>query len=470
MRRPACWHAPALCTVGAPARWPTAGSTCAYEWLNLRAHARTPPTFYALALLPTVARKWQFCLDVAMLRNGVRILGLAAVLALLPAATAAEPLKIGVVKLVAEADRVWRLTETGEFVAAVAESEVLVRAADALRASGKPELAREYYRRAGLVRPWDFETKLRQAEVLQQLGDAAAARSVAEQIQAFAESDRLLAASAALAGGEAQPELPLLASLVPEPGEVVVGLVAAAGTEQWLLRDVGWRLSRQLGVRVGLAAETFELGDPTETGRGVLANGLRQSMPWKDKRMALYIPGGKLVDPATLSDQVVIAVMDRFLQREGEREQLVTFRYSLEKADVQQWWDVSRILRDLSAKHVQSGPGRVVRMALVPVDLLPGSSAVLFGSAIPDGNYGVVSYHRFAARVTGEPPSRSRLVGRVGKQMLSSMGFALGVPRCADPRCARSYPRSLADHDAKGAGLCADCRAGFAKALGHELP
>jgi predicted Zn-dependent protease len=45
----------------------------------------------------------------------------------------------------------------------------------------------------------------------------------------------------------------------------------------------------------------------------------------------------------------------------------------------------------------------------------------------------------------------------------------LGVPRCIDPMCARAYPASLEEHDAKGDKLCEVCRAGFARALGHEL-
>jgi predicted Zn-dependent protease len=372
--------------------------------------------------------------------------------------------------LVAEADRVWQLSEMGDVVGAGNRCEVLVRAADALRASGKLEMARDYYRRAALVRPWDLDTKVRFAEALLQIGDADAARSMAGQVQTFAETDRLLDASRALAGVVPLPELPTVASLAPQAGEVVLGLVCAPNTDHWMPGEVGRRLSGLLGVRVGLVAAPFVLGKPDRTGRAQLAEELRRSLPWTEQRMTLYVPGGKLVPPQFLSDDAVISVMRKLVEHDGGPEQIQSFRAQLALADAQQNWDVSRLLSDLGQSNVQPSQGKVVYLALVPVDLFSGSTDFLFGSASPTGNYGVVSFCRFAASFTGEPPKRARLVDRLCKQMLSTAGFALGVPRCGDLRCARSYPRSLAEHDAKGAGLCPECRAGFAKVLGHALP
>lgn len=372
--------------------------------------------------------------------------------------------------LIGEADRVWQLNEAGDVVGAGKRSEVVVEAANALRASAKLEMAREYYRRAAILRPWDLDTKVHFAEVLQQLGDAAAARSMADQVQIFAETDRLLDASRPLAGVAVLPGLPALASLAPEPGEVVLGLVGAADTERWILGDVGRRLSGLLGVRVGIAADSLVLGKPDLTGRAKLAEELRQTLPWTEKRMIMYMPGGKPVPPQYLSDDAVIGVMKKLLDHDAGPEQIQGFSTKLAQADADQHWDVARLLNELGQKNPQPGQGRVVYLAVVPVDLFSGSSDFLFGSASPSGNYGVISYRRFAAVFTGEPPKRARLVDRLCKQMLSSAGFAVGVPRCTDLRCARSYPRSLAEHDAKGSTLCADCRDGFAKALGHSLP
>ena len=128
------------------------------------------------------------------------------------------------------------------------------------------------------------------------------------------------------------------------------------------------------------------------------------------------------------------------------------------------------LLGRLRAGKLQPAQGRVVYLALVPVDLFAGRASHLFGSADVSGNYAVVSYHRFAASFTNEPAQSARLTERTLKQLLWSTGFAIGVGRCTDPGCARAYPRSIAEHDAKGTDLCEECRAGFAKVLGHEPP
>lgn len=413
-------------------------------------------------------KKWSRWVQLLWLRD--RLFVMAAVGVLVSQATVAEPKNTNLAPLLTEADRVWSLNEQGDAIGAGRQSEAVVRAAEALRANGKPETARDYYRRAGLLRPWDLVTKQHYAEVLQQLGDTAAARNLAEQVEAYAETDRLLKDSRALMGTAPPPVLPPLASLLPAAGEVVVGLVAASGTERWLLNELGQRLSLQFGVRVGVAEEPFSVGAPNRSDRRLLAEQLRRSLPWTEDKMALYVPGGKPVPPERLSDQAVIATMQKLLDREGGPGQQEAFRAQLAQADAQQQWEATQLLDALSTKFVQPGQGRVVYLAVLPVDLFGGTANFLFGSATPGGNYGVISYHRFAAVFTGEPPSRTRLVERTAKQLLSSLGFALGVPRCADPRCARSYPSSLAEQDAKGAGLCADCRVGFAKALGHGLP
>jgi predicted Zn-dependent protease len=392
------------------------------------------------------------------------------VAALLGRTTAAESMVPSLGTMQAEADRVWRLGEQGDLTGAGNQSEALVLVADKLRACGKLETAREYFRRAGVLRPWDLETKLRYAEVLRQLGDEGAARDMAAQVLTFAETDRLIAASGVLIDVPAQPELPALARLTPAAGEVVLGLVPTPETEHWLLAEVGRTLSTLLGVRVGVVAEPLVLGVPDRTGRSQLANNLRQSLPWGEKRMALYLPGGKLVPPQMLGDEQVINIMLKLLEREAGPDQLAAFHAQLAQADAQRQWAATTVLNSLGQKYAQPEQGRIVYLALVPVELFTSSAPSVFGSALPDGNCGVISYYRFAANFTGEPPKRARLVDRTCKQMLSSLGFALGVPRCADLRCARSYPRTLAEHDAKGAGLCSDCRAGFAKALGHALP
>ncbi len=85
----------------------------------------------------------------------------------------------------------------------------------------------------------------------------------------------------------------------------------------------------------------------------------------------------------------------------------------------------------------------------------------LFGSA--DYAYGVISYNEFSAAHNGEGDNRPRLVKRLLKQALSTTNFMLGIPRCNTPFCARAYPHSLREHDAKSDDLCPVCQSQLAQ-------
>ncbi len=373
-------------------------------------------------------------------------------------------------KLVGEAEIVWRAAEQGNTAEAARQVAVIVAAADMLRDRGRLTEAREQYRRAGLVRPWNFDAKLRYADVLATLGDAEGARVVAEQVARLAETDRELALCARFAPPATLPPLPSLREVVPAPEEIVIGLVPATATERWLMQAVGRNLAALLGVRIGVSEDALDLGAPDRNGRVFLAADLRRTMPWDDPRMGLVRLNGEQLHPEKLSPDQIIELMRTLLTREANAKGLEALAARVAAADKVFQWDATTILPRLRTAQPPGGRGRVISVALVPVDLYAGLADYVFGSAAAEGGYAVVSYARFAAVTTGEPPRSERLVARTTKQLLSSLGFALGVPRCGDPGCARSYPSSLAEHDAKDVALCADCRAGLAKALGRELP
>jgi predicted Zn-dependent protease len=122
--------------------------------------------------------------------------------------------------------------------------------------------------------------------------------------------------------------------------------------------------------------------------------------------------------------------------------------------------DADRLLREMRADllPVQRPGDPVPTLAYIAVtdtDLFAGEANFLFGGALP--GYAVISSARFRAAFTGEPPDRRRLLDRLLKQAVSSANFTLGIPRCDDPDCARAYPRSLEEHDAKPAALCPVC-------------
>ena len=109
-------------------------------------------------------------------------------------------------------------------------------------------------------------------------------------------------------------------------------------------------------------------------------------------------------------------------------------------------------------------------VGIVSVDIYGNDNNYLYGLAKTGSSCCLISYRRYTAWFNEEKEKQERLLERIHKQLLSSIGFALGVPRPTDPRSARSYPNSLTDHDAKGTWLSPQCIEGFEKALGQPLP
>ncbi len=374
-------------------------------------------------------------------------------------------------EIIAEADRIWLLNEQGDTAGCARLSWGIVRAAEAFRSNQRLEEAKTYFRRVTLVRPWDLEVKLSLAEVLRDLRETDAARTAAEEVLALAEDEALLVRARALLGAAAPEALPAFASLTPAGDERLVLLAVAPGTEPWLVGEIARRLQALLGVRVGLAANAFDIGKAVRTGRTELANDLRRTLPWRSERIELYMPGGRRVPPQYLTDDQVIDIGEKMLRGDaGGADEQRRFRLRVEEADKRLQWSIGTLLAAVQQQYPRSATGREIRLALVPVDVGAGTANVLYGSASVEGACAVVSSYRFAAANTGEPPKSERLADRTFKQVLSSLGFVLGAPRCPDARCARSFPAGLPEHDAKGTGLCEECRGRFAQALGHDLP
>ena len=131
-------------------------------------------------------------------------------------------------------------------------------------------------------------------------------------------------------------------------------------------------------------------------------------------------------------------------------------------------WDAGRLLADFARRGPP--PTNVVYVGITGADIYEGDSSYLFGFAPIGSHHCLVSYRRYTAQYNQERENQGRLLARLHKQRLSSLGFALAIPRPTDPRSARSYPNSLQDHDLKGNWLSPECIQGFEQALKHPLP
>jgi len=101
----------------------------------------------------------------------------------------------------------------------------------------------------------------------------------------------------------------------------------------------------------------------------------------------------------------------------------------------------------------------VAYLGITSVDIYAKDYNFLFGWANRSG--GIMSYRRFTAAFNNDIPNQDRLIKRTLMQCLSSVGHIYGIKRCTNPTCARAYPNSLSEHDAKNGTLCSECENGF---------
>ena len=383
-------------------------------------------------------------------------------------------------ELLARADAVWALVQQGDNTSASRGIDNALAAAEALLAAEDMERATEYFRRLTVIAPLQVHFRFRYANLCataaregreERAKEAAAAYQI---VLKQAETDELINTSAAFLGVDAYAKLPAFAQATTPPpdgdSKARICLVGAPDTQQWLLHEAGGRLKVLLRVDVCVDRRDFVPAQPDRDGIGKLAQWWRERLPWGNFGFQVYAASRDIHDGATATDQQIIDLAENYALKTGGREAGESARKLIEHARTREaQWLAGRLITNLLLSAPPRPGPRMLTVALLPQDIYMDGSNYMFGSAQVNGNFGVVSYHRFAAAFTGETPRRERLVTRVHKQMLSSVGFMLGVPRCTDPMCARAYPASLEEHDAKGGKLCETCRAGFSKALGHEL-
>jgi predicted Zn-dependent protease len=159
-------------------------------------------------------------------------------------------------------------------------------------------------------------------------------------------------------------------------------------------------------------------------------------------------------------DETVVAAMKVIFESAGRLADYEKRLTEAQSRDPQ--WRAESMLESVH-KHVVPflRNGRWV-LAVTPLDIYGEKTNFVFGMAYYGaGTTGLMSAARFTAHFYGDAEHRPRLIARLSKQALSSFGQILGVPRCTDPDCARAYPNSLDEHDAKSGELCAVCAEGF---------
>lgn len=342
---------------------------------------------------------------------------------------------------------------------------------DRLQAAGLVDDAMRYMSEALKHNAWALEYQMRYAELAGQKGELGVARQKATVVLRYAERDDLFERAQTLLG---QAPLPTTAPLErTQDDAVTLVLVPLGKVDRCVLHDLSKALGDVLHIRVivrdaGVSIPEYAR-DPASTHLATVRRDLISEMK-QDERLAAFLKQKGLGELALQSDDAVITACRYLSLQSGGTNALAQFDAGmLELRRAPRQWDIEALLRSLKTAVSPFVTRNTYFIGVANLDAFTGQSNFLFGTAENNGHHAVITYRRFTAEFNMENPSRQRLVDRALKQSLSSFGFMLGVMRCSTPTCARAYPNSLTEHDAKSRGLCPECRAGFERALGVKL-
>lgn len=352
-------------------------------------------------------------------------------------------------------------------VAAAKQAHIVFAAAERLFNEGKNADSEHYYLKGLQLTPWDMKHQLAYAKVLMSLGNEDKARSVARMVLQTSERQENIEESSHLLG----EEMPRFVNPMPESFKEnkVICFVKIGPVEDWVIQESGKQLSDKLGIPVFTHNKGLPLPKSHRSSYERWSKSLKEDIAWEHPFVKKQMRDIGLKNKELATTDQTLELLARLYVAQGQgdpREQFSKMKKQMQERDEQ--WDAARLLEVLVREFPANG--RVVFVGVLSKDIYSDDSNYVFGSALVGMNYCVHSYCRCTARFNSERENQKRLLERIHKQLLSSVGISLGLERPTDPRSARSYPNSLADHDAKGTWLSPECIAGFEKALGHPLP
>ncbi len=343
---------------------------------------------------------------------------------------------------------------------------------DSLIKSGQENAAFPYLSAALTYDSWAMDYQLLLAEMLLARGQGEPARQKAELVLRYAEKDPQVHRARKLLRQE--PPAPW-AKMTSSPGTALTLVLVPVGeVDACVLNDLQQALRTRLTVPV--VVRDAQIGVPPSKRDAVtsylarMRENLRKGME-KDQRLEAFLRD-KGIRPEDLEQEAGLVKACRQLAlASNDPEELAKFDALLERLhQMGPQWDIDNLLESLMRGVAPFRQLNIYFLGVANLDAFAGDSNYIFGTAQNSGHHAIITYRRFTSEFNDETPSRPRLRDRLLKQALSSIGFMLGVPRCSTPTCARAYPHSLPEHDAKSTELCPACRVGIERALGLRLP
>lgn len=341
------------------------------------------------------------------------------------------------------------------------EMEKIFPIAGRLAAKGNKKLAMQLYDKALTTDPANFNAQLEYATLLLTEGNKEKAKTTLHLIQDLAEDAELLRQTEKLLTDlGAKPSPPSCHSVAD--AEII--LVPVGSPNLKIIQELCPKLQKTMGMTIQIKNLTLPLGKPDRELADRYTSAIFEDINAKIAPLqketvmtALNLDKNALQTPFNQSRFLIKTFS--LLGPTGE-EMRRTYEANLLQMGEEGQYDCDRLIREIrQALPFDQGKKIKAVIGVTEKDLFMGEGNFVYGGT--SAAYGVISYYRFTAAANQEKmekQNRPRLVSRLLKQSLSSVNFALGIPRCNTPSCARSFPQNIAEHDAKEEGLCDECK------------
>jgi len=362
-----------------------------------------------------------------------------------------------------QADKV--LAQTN--VSARADIDVVFKLIDRLLEEKQFDDAEKYIVKGLEHFPWNLKYQMIYAELLANSGRREKAEEKATLVFKYGETGELIERARKLLNKDPLPEFAKFSTL-PGTNHCVV-LVPLQDCDKWLIVRIKEELSATLGIPIYI--QTIDMKYPafSRDRRNIILDQIKQRVIKEidDSQINYAMKALNLTRKDLDKEDNVIKLM-KYMLRSYDAKALKEFEVALEESkgkDPQ--WNADQLQTMLSVTITPYRRKNVAYLGVTSEDIYARDYNFLFGWA--NRLCGIMSYRRFTADFNDETPNQERLIKRTVMQSLSSIGLIYGLKRCTNPTCARAYPHSLSEHDAKDGTLCPECRSRFRKIFGQPV-
>lgn len=327
---------------------------------------------------------------------------------------------------------------------------------------GSINQAIKIYERALTANALNLEYQLKLANLLIKAGRADEAAIKASMIYKVAEEIPLIDQSVNLLKS-IKSDIPDNKSKSDVHKNIEIVLIPLGTASHLIVSEIRDQLQERMGIKFSIYPKSMNIGplDRPYTDKFVSDTFEEVLSRMDDDKIKLILKETELskndLESPQNKQKFLYAVFSKI--DDSDERMRIRFDEKLKSLQEKGQFNTQRLIEELKREFSLS-KSSVIKgyLGITAEDLYASDYNFLFGQAWEGKGYGVFSYHRYTAKFNNENQNRPRLIKRALKQGLSSANLLLGIPRCNNPNCARSYPHSLEEHDEKSDQLCPICR------------